>query len=116
LIEHSIRDGRLVFKVQVVPRASRSEIAGEHNGSLRVRVAAPPVDGAANKEVIQVLAKAFKIPRSAVTILSGHSGRLKQVSIEPEKGTECTQMSKTPTGKQQKYPLCFLCFFVAKSI
>ena len=82
MIDHSIRDGRLIFKVQVVPRASRSEVAGEHNGSLRIRVAAPPVDGAANKEVIQVLAKAFNVSRSAVTILSGHSGRLKQVSIE----------------------------------
>jgi uncharacterized protein (TIGR00251 family) len=81
LIEHLIRDGRLVFRVQVVPRASRSEIVGEHNGALRVRLAAPPVDGAANDELIHVLAKRFRIPRSAVTILSGHGGRLKQVSI-----------------------------------
>jgi uncharacterized protein (TIGR00251 family) len=82
LIEHQIRDGRLVFRVQVAPRSSRSEIVGEHNGALRVRVAAPPVDGAANEELIHVLAKTFKVSRSAVTILSGHSGRLKQVSIE----------------------------------
>lgn len=82
LIEHSIRDGQLVLKVQVVPRSSRSEIAGEHNGALRIRVAAPPVDGAANKEVIHMLAKAFKVSRSSVRILSGHNGRLKQVSIE----------------------------------
>lgn len=82
MIDYSIRDGQLVFKVQVVPRSSRSEVTGEHNGSLRVRVAAPPVDGAANKEVIQVLAKTFKVSRSAVRILSGHNGRLKQVSIE----------------------------------
>ena len=106
LIDHSIRDGRLIFNVQVVPRSSRSEVAGEHNGSLRIRVTAPPVDGAANKEVIQVLAKAFKVSRNAVTILSGHSGRLKQVSIEGatmltsinHKDTEGT-MSKSSTGK-----------------
>jgi uncharacterized protein (TIGR00251 family) len=82
LIEHQIRDGRLVFRVQVAPRSSHSEVVGEHNGSLRVRLAAPPVDGAANKELIHVLAKAFKVSRSAVTIVSGHGGRLKQVSIE----------------------------------
>ena len=82
MIEHSIRDGRLIFKVQVVPRSSRSEVAGEHNGSLRVRVSSPPVDGAANKELTQVLAKAFKVSRSAVSIVSGQSSRLKQVSIE----------------------------------
>ena len=68
--------------MQVVPRSSRSEVVGEHNGALRVRLAAPPVDGAANDELIHVLAKTFKVPRSAVTILSGHSGRLKQVSID----------------------------------
>ena len=79
---HSIRDGRLTFKVQVVPRSSRSEVAGEHNGSLRVRVSSPPVEGAANKELTQVLAKAFKVSRSAVSIVSGQSSRLKQVSIE----------------------------------
>jgi uncharacterized protein len=82
VIEHHIRDGRLVLRVQVVPRSSRSEVVGEHNGALRVRLAAPPVDGAANDELIHVLAKTFKVSRNAVTILSGHSGRLKQVSIE----------------------------------
>ena len=82
LIEHQIREGQLIFRVQVVPRSSRSEVVGEHNGALRVRLAAPPVDGAANEELIHVLARTFKVPRSAVTILSGHSSRLKQVSIE----------------------------------
>jgi hypothetical protein len=47
-----------------------------------VRLAAPPVDGAANDELIRVLARAFNVSRSAVTIVSGHTGRLKQVSIE----------------------------------
>ena len=82
LIERQIRDGRLVFRVHVAPRSSRSEVVGEHNGALRVRLAAPPVDGAANDELIHVLAKTFKVSRSAVKILSGHSSRLKQVSIE----------------------------------
>jgi uncharacterized protein len=82
LIEHHLRDGRLVFRVQVAPRSSRSEVVGEHNGALRVRLAAPPVDGAANEELIHVLAKTFKVSRSAVSILSGHSSRLKQVSID----------------------------------
>lgn len=82
MIAYSIRDGRLVFKVQVVPRASRSEVVGEHDGSLRVRIAAPPAEGAANKALIQILAQTFKVSRGAVVIMTGHSGRLKQVSIE----------------------------------
>ena len=65
-----------------MPRSSRSEVVGEHNGSLRVKIAAPPVDGAANEELIRVLAKTFNISRSAVTILSGHTGKVKQISIK----------------------------------
>ena len=65
-----------------MPRASRSEIVGEHNGALRVRIAAPPVDGAANEELIRTLARAFKVPRRDVEITSGHSSKLKQVSVK----------------------------------
>lgn len=92
---HSIRDGRLVFKVQVVPRSSRSEVAGEHNGSLRVRVSSPPVEGAANKELTQVLAKAFKVSRSAVDIVSGQNSRLKQVSIEGVTSSDLSELLKS---------------------
>ena len=74
--------GTVILKVQVVPRASRSEIVGEHNGALRVRIAAPPVDGAANEELIRTLARAFKVPRRDVEIISGHSSKLKQVSVK----------------------------------
>lgn len=82
MIDYSLCDEQLIFRVQVVPRASRSEVVGEHNGALRMRVSAPPVDGAANKEVIQLLAKSFGVSRSAVRILGGHNSRTKQVSVE----------------------------------
>ncbi len=70
-----------MFSVKVVPRASRSGIVGEHDGALRVRISAPPVDGAANAELILTLAKAFNVPRNAVQITAGHSSKLKHVSI-----------------------------------
>jgi len=82
VIVHSLRNDQVVFKVQVVPRSSRSEVVGEHNGALRVRIAAPPVDGAANEELIRILAKTFNVSRGAVKILSGHSAKLKQIGIE----------------------------------
>jgi uncharacterized protein len=75
------KDGTVTFKVQVVPRASHSGIVGEHNGALRVRIAAPPVDGAANEELIRTLAKALNVARSAVQITAGYSSKLKQVSV-----------------------------------
>lgn len=88
MIDYSLEDNAIVFRVLVVPRASRSEIVGEHDGSLRVRVAAPPVEGAANDELIRVLAKRVRVPRSAVSITSGHAGRLKQVRITNAKDLE----------------------------
>jgi uncharacterized protein len=81
VINYSEENGCLSFTVRVVPRASVSQIVGEHDGALRVRIAAPPVDGAANTELIFTLAKAFDVPRRAVEITGGHSSKLKQVSV-----------------------------------
>jgi len=82
LIPYSEKDGSLCFKVQVVPRASRSEIVGAHDEALRVRIAAPPVDGAANEELVRVIAKAFNVSGSAVEITKGRSGKRKEVRIK----------------------------------
>lgn len=81
MIPYLEKDGRLTFKVRVVPRASRTEIIGEHDGALRVRIAAPPVDGAANEELVRALASAFSVPRSAVEIVAGHNSKLKTVRV-----------------------------------
>ena len=81
MIDYSLRNGDLLFSVQVVPRASRSEIVGEYNGSLRIRLAAPPVDGAANDELRRLLAKSFNVPRSSVQLVSGQGSRTKQIRI-----------------------------------
>ena len=70
-----------MFRVQVVPRASRTEIVGEHNGALRVRLAAPPVDGAANDELRRLLARTFNVPRSSIQLVSGQGSRTKQIRI-----------------------------------
>ncbi len=70
-----------MFRVRVVPRASRSEVVGEHDGDLRVRVAAPPVEGAANDELKKTLARFFKLPRRAVEVTGGHTSKLKQVRV-----------------------------------
>ena len=71
----------ITFNVRVVPRASRSEIAGEFDGALRVRLAAPPVDGAANRQLIKLLAKELKVPQSAVDIVAGSASKSKTVRI-----------------------------------
>ena len=87
MIPYTIKGGQVLFKVHVVPGSSRSEIVGSHNDSLRVRVAARPVEGAANEELIRILAKAFKVSKSSVRIVNGARGRAKQVSIEGDSET-----------------------------
>jgi uncharacterized protein (TIGR00251 family) len=81
MIDYSEKNGRLIFKVRVVPRASRSELMGEHDGALRVRLAAPPVAGAANEELLRLLARTFNVARAAVEISAGQTSKLKQVSV-----------------------------------
>lgn len=81
MIQFTEREGALIFNVRVVPRASSSEVVGEHDGALRVRVAAPPVEGAANEELVRALARAFGVPTRNVEIMSGHASKTKHVRI-----------------------------------
>ena len=68
--------------VHVQPRASRSEIIGMHGSALKVRIHAPPVDGAANAAVELLLADRLGVPRRAVTVVGGLTSRAKIVEIE----------------------------------
>ncbi len=73
--------GGVSILVTASPRASRTEVAGVAEGRLRIRVAAPPVEGEANEELVRFLAKALGVPRSAVEVTGGASGRRKTVAI-----------------------------------
>jgi uncharacterized protein (TIGR00251 family) len=69
------------LRIVVQPRAGQTGIVGEHGGALKIRVAAPPVDGAANDALVRWLAERLHVPRSAVTIGSGGSGRSKVILV-----------------------------------
>ena len=75
------KDGAVSFAVRVVPRASRSEIVGAVDGALKVRLAAPPVDGAANAELIKLFAKTLGVPKSDIEIASGQTSKSKKLRI-----------------------------------
>ena len=68
--------------VHVVPRARATALAGRHGDALKIRLAAPPVDGAANEELVRFLAERLGVPRGAVTITAGHARRRKTVRID----------------------------------
>jgi uncharacterized protein (TIGR00251 family) len=67
--------------VRVIPRAKKTETAGFRGDALVIRLAAPPVDGAANDALIAFLATTLHVPRSAIHIVSGERGRLKRIRI-----------------------------------
>ena len=75
------RDGAVRFAVRVQPRSSRLGIVGLHGTSLKICVHTPPVDGAANDDVIKVLATALGVARRNVRIVSGEGSRNKVVEV-----------------------------------
>ena len=72
----------VALRLRVQPRASRTEVAGTLGDEIKIRVAAPPVDGQANEELVRFLAKLLGVARSAVTIVSGSGSRSKVAAIE----------------------------------
>jgi uncharacterized protein (TIGR00251 family) len=75
------QDGTVCFEVRVAPRAARAAIAGVHAGALKLSLTAPPVDGAANAALIELLAEALSVPKRAVWIERGERGRTKTVCV-----------------------------------
>jgi uncharacterized protein len=89
------RDGdRLIFSIRVTPRASANAIAGERDGSLLVRVTAPPVAGKANHAVVALLAKALSVPRGEVRVERGAAARIKRVSVPSEAEIAVRRLTK----------------------
>ena len=71
----------MVFTVRVIPRSSKSAITGRRGDAILIRLAAPPVEGAANDALVALLSKAFQRPRRDIAIVSGEKSRDKRVSI-----------------------------------
>lgn len=79
-----VRDSKdgAVLTVHVQPKASRTECVGIHGEALKIRVAAPPIGGAANEELVRFLARELSVPSSAIRIESGAGGRHKRVALK----------------------------------
>jgi uncharacterized protein (TIGR00251 family) len=87
------RAGCLRLDVRVQPRASRNELAGVHGGALKVRLQAPPVDGAANEALVAFLAESLGVPRAAVRVVAGATSRAKVVEIEGVRRTSVEELA-----------------------
>jgi uncharacterized protein len=99
LIQFSEKDNAIIFTARVVPRASKSEIIGEHDGALKVRIASPPVDGAANAELIKLLAKTFVVSKSQIEIIAGQTAKIKQIKITKTSAENLTAILQAENGR-----------------
>jgi len=84
----------IVFKIFVQARSSKNTIAGIHGDALKIRLTAPPVDDAANKMCVKFLAKCLDVSKSSLEIISGHTGRNKQILLRCE-GDGDTETERT---------------------
>ncbi|HPJ56575.1 MAG TPA: DUF167 domain-containing protein [Kiritimatiellia bacterium] len=70
-----------VLSLRIVPRAHKNAIQGEHGDALKIRLCAPPVDGAANAALIEFLSDSLSLPRARIQLLSGKTSRTKRVLL-----------------------------------
>jgi len=69
------------IKVHIQPRSSKEQIIGLHNGRLKIKISAPPVDGKANQNLIEFIAKALGVSKSKIEIVKGRTSKLKTLKI-----------------------------------
>jgi uncharacterized protein (TIGR00251 family) len=100
VIEISERDGSIVFAVRVTPRASRDAIEGEHEGALKVRLTAPPVEDRANDALRRLLAARLNVPVSAVRIVGGEKSRNKRVVVAGITRAQVNSLTATAETKR----------------
>jgi uncharacterized protein len=90
----SIEDtrGGVLLRVRVQPKASRNELLVEADGRLRAALTAPPVEGAANRALIALLARQFKLPKSSITLFRGERSRDKTVRLQGRTAREVEEL------------------------
>lgn len=98
MIHITEKEDGVSFAVRVQPRASPSGVAGEIDGALKLRLAAPPVDGEANEELIRLLAKLLDVSRSNISLLSGTTSKRKIVFVRGLSSAACQQILTAALG------------------
>jgi uncharacterized protein (TIGR00251 family) len=88
------------FSVRVQPRARRSEITGEWEGALRVRLTAPPVDDRANDELRRLLAVSLNVPLAAVRIAHGERSRSKRIEIRGVTAAQVRRLAPSQAAEE----------------
>jgi uncharacterized protein (TIGR00251 family) len=92
----------LLIDVRVQPKSAQNAIVGEHDGALKIKLNAPPVEGKANKALVQFLAKWLRCPKSSLEIVSGQTSRSKRLLVRIAAGEDAkTQRSAIKSRLQE---------------
>ena len=81
MIDFIENDVSVTFSVRVIPRSPKTEIVGEYYGALKIKLKSPPVDGAANNELIRFLSKLLEVPKANIEIVAGETTRSKRIRV-----------------------------------
>lgn len=81
MIPFTERSEGVFFQIKVLPRSSRSEVAGIHGEALKIKITAPPLDGKANEEVVRFLAKRLGVRTAQVAIAGGEHSHIKTIAV-----------------------------------
>lgn len=95
----TLPDGSLLLTLHVQPRAKKNQLAGLHNDALKIRLTTPPIEGRANKAIVDFLAGKLHLPKSAISIKSGLQSRIKLILIS---GCSEEKARKILLGKNTK--------------
>jgi uncharacterized protein (TIGR00251 family) len=86
-------DGRITLTLHIQPGAKKTEFAGRHGDALKIRLAAPPVDGKANEALVKFIATTLHLPKSSVTLISGQTSRRKVLEVNGAESSEITTLA-----------------------
>lgn len=81
MLRYTEKPGGVTFSARIQPRAAKNQISGVHDGALKIRITAPPVEGAANEACIGIVAQVLGVPRSRVAIIGGATSRNKMLHV-----------------------------------
>jgi len=87
-------DGRITLTLHIQPGAKKTEVAGLHGEALKIRLAAPPVDGKANEALLRFVAETLGLPKSAVSLKSGQTSRRKVLEISGATATAVARLAQ----------------------
>ncbi len=90
------------LRLRVAPGASRAGVVGRHGDAWKVRVTAPPEDGRANDAVVRLLAETLAVPRTSVSLVSGHGGRDKIVELTGLGPSQVESRLSSAVGKERR--------------